>query len=144
MTPAEAQRLPDSGEGLAGRLLDAGREARGLEELYDLAKTKRYAHARVRRLPSGPFWAWRRPAARRRSPTSGCWASPDGAGRCCGRWAAAAGSPSSPSPPTPGTSPRRPGASSPWRTAAPSLYGLCFPEPWTGAPEWTTSPVFLP
>ena len=25
-----------------------------------------------------------------------------------------------------------------------SLYGLCFPEPWTGAHEWTTSPVFLP
>ena len=49
MTLEEAQRLPDSGEGLARRLLDAAREAEDLEGLYRLVKTKRYAHARLRR-----------------------------------------------------------------------------------------------
>lgn len=42
--------LPDSGEGLAHRLYEAIRKADTLEEVYDLAKTKRYAHARIRRM----------------------------------------------------------------------------------------------
>lgn len=42
--------LPDGGEGLAVRLYRAVRRGRTLEEVYDLAKTKRYAHARIRRL----------------------------------------------------------------------------------------------
>ena len=43
------EQIPDCGEGLAQRLYRAVRQATGLEELYDLAKTKRYAHARIRR-----------------------------------------------------------------------------------------------
>lgn len=54
MSLEEAQRLPDSGEGLAQRLLAGAREARTLTEVYDLAKTKRYAHARIRRMA---LWA---------------------------------------------------------------------------------------
>lgn len=50
MALSDFEALPDSGEGLAGRLYDAVRRAVSLEELYDLAKTKRYAHARIRRL----------------------------------------------------------------------------------------------
>lgn len=50
MTLAEAEALPDSGDGLAARLLCAARQTAGLEELYALAKTRTYAHARVRRL----------------------------------------------------------------------------------------------
>lgn len=42
--------LPDSGEGLSHRLYQAVRQGRTLEEVYGLAKTKRYAHARIRRL----------------------------------------------------------------------------------------------
>ncbi len=42
--------LPDSGEGLSHRLYQAVRQGRTLEEVYALAKTKRYAHARIRRL----------------------------------------------------------------------------------------------
>jgi len=44
--------LPDSGaaEGLPRRLVRAAGEAGSLAEFYDLAKTKRYAHARIRRL----------------------------------------------------------------------------------------------
>lgn len=41
--------LPDCGEGLSHRLYRAARQGRTLEEVYELAKTKRYAHARIRR-----------------------------------------------------------------------------------------------
>lgn len=49
--------LPDSGagEGLPRRLTRAGHEAVSMEEFYALAKTKRYSHARLRRLV---LWAW--------------------------------------------------------------------------------------
>ena len=50
MTLEEAEALPDSGDGLAGRLLYAARQTADLEELYTLTKTRSYAHARVRRL----------------------------------------------------------------------------------------------
>lgn len=41
--------LPDCGEGLSHRLYRAVRQGATLEEVYTLAKTKRYAHARIRR-----------------------------------------------------------------------------------------------
>ena len=41
--------LPDCGEGLSRRIYRAVRQGRTLEEVYALAKTKRYAHARIRR-----------------------------------------------------------------------------------------------
>ena len=41
--------LPDCGEGLSHRLFRASRQGRTLEEVYAVAKTKRYAHARIRR-----------------------------------------------------------------------------------------------
>lgn len=41
--------LPDCGEGLSQRIFRAARQGRVLEEVYDLAKTKRYAHSRIRR-----------------------------------------------------------------------------------------------
>ena len=43
-------QLPDCGEGLDRRLYEAIRKAGTLEQVYDLAKTKRYAHARIRRM----------------------------------------------------------------------------------------------
>lgn len=57
MTAADWAQLPDSGaaEGLPVRLERAGRAARSLEEFYALAKTKRYPHARLRRLA---LWAF--------------------------------------------------------------------------------------
>lgn len=42
--------LPDCSEGLEHRLYRAARQAASVEEFYALAKTKRYAHARIRRL----------------------------------------------------------------------------------------------
>lgn len=50
MSLEETESLPDSGDGLAVRLLSAARQAASLEELYALTKTRAYAHARVRRL----------------------------------------------------------------------------------------------
>ncbi len=41
---------PGAGEGLEARLAGAARRAGTLEELYTLAKSKRFAHSRVRRL----------------------------------------------------------------------------------------------
>ena len=42
--------LPDSGEGLDRRLYEAIRKAETLEQVYNLTKSKRYAHARIRRM----------------------------------------------------------------------------------------------
>lgn len=50
MTLAETETLPDSGDGLAARLLFAARQTANLEELYTLTKTRTYTHARIRRL----------------------------------------------------------------------------------------------
>lgn len=41
--------LPDCGEGLSHRLYRAVRQGRMLDEVYAMAKTKRYTHARLRR-----------------------------------------------------------------------------------------------
>ncbi len=50
MTTEDFATLPDISEGLEHRLYAAARKAGSLEELYALVKTKRYSHARVRRL----------------------------------------------------------------------------------------------
>lgn len=57
MNEADFAALPDSGaaEGLPARLVKAAGKAESLEEFYALAKTKRYAHARIRRLA---LWAF--------------------------------------------------------------------------------------
>lgn len=54
--PIEAfTALPDISEGLENRLYQAARQAGSLEELYALAKSKRYTHARIRRLAMAAF-----------------------------------------------------------------------------------------
>ena len=57
MTAEEWARLPDSGaaEGLPQRLEKTGRQCTSMEEFFSLAKTRRYTHARLRRLV---LWAW--------------------------------------------------------------------------------------
>lgn len=52
--PQELETIPDSSDGLAQRLWKAGREAGSLDELYALAKTKRFTQARLRRVA---LWA---------------------------------------------------------------------------------------
>lgn len=57
MTAGDWAKLPDSGEaeGLPKRLERAGRQCASMEEFFALAKTKRYTHARLRRLV---LWAY--------------------------------------------------------------------------------------
>lgn len=57
MTVRDWTALPDSGggEGLPQRLVRAAAEAVSLDQFYALAKTRRYAHARIRRLA---LWAF--------------------------------------------------------------------------------------
>lgn len=46
----ELSEVPDISEGIENRILAAAKQARSLDELYSLAKTKRYSHARIRRI----------------------------------------------------------------------------------------------
>ena len=57
MEEADWAALPDNGaaEGLPARLVRAARQACSLEEFYTLAKTRRYTHARLRRLAVSAF-----------------------------------------------------------------------------------------
>lgn len=55
MTREDFQALDTGKEGLGNRLYDAARQSATLEELLSAAKTKRYAHARLRRMV---LWAW--------------------------------------------------------------------------------------
>lgn len=49
-TTAELASLPDLSEGLEHRFAAAIQKACSLQQLYELTKTKRYSHARIRRL----------------------------------------------------------------------------------------------
>ena len=57
MDSSDWAALPDSGaaEGLPERLVRAARQALSLDGFYSLAKTKRYTHARLRRLALSAF-----------------------------------------------------------------------------------------
>ncbi len=57
MSEADFAALADSAgrEGLPARLIRSARQAATLEEFYELAKTRRYAHARIRRLALRAF-----------------------------------------------------------------------------------------
>lgn len=55
MEETEYLSLPDSGEGLGRKLYQAVREADSLDQVYSLTKSKRYTHARIRRMV---LWAF--------------------------------------------------------------------------------------
>lgn len=55
MSAEELSRLPDISEGLENRIYAAARKAGSLEELYSLIKSKRYTHARIRRIVLASF-----------------------------------------------------------------------------------------
>ncbi len=55
MTAEDWSKLPDSGEGLADRLEKIGHRVSSVAEFLEQAKTKRYTHARLRRLM---LWAF--------------------------------------------------------------------------------------
>ena len=47
---ADIKNAPDVSEGLENRIYNAIQTATSLEELYDIIKTKRYTHSRIRRI----------------------------------------------------------------------------------------------
>lgn len=49
-SPADFACVPDVSEGIENRILDAVRTADSLQAVFDNAKTKRYTHARIRRI----------------------------------------------------------------------------------------------
>lgn len=55
MTREQLKQLPDISEGLENRLYDCIRSALSLESLYDSVKSKRYTHARIRRIILSAF-----------------------------------------------------------------------------------------
>lgn len=55
MTEQDFLALPDCSEGLEHRLFRAAQQATSLTDFYALAKTKRYAHSRIRRVA---LWAF--------------------------------------------------------------------------------------
>jgi len=65
MSREDFHALPDSGGGLADRLYSAVHHAASLGQLYALAKTRRYAHARIRR---AVLWAFLGPEPRDTPP----------------------------------------------------------------------------
>lgn len=55
-TTAQALSLaPDVSEGIENRIVSAAKEAKSLDGLYSIAKTKRYTHARIRRIIMNHF-----------------------------------------------------------------------------------------
>jgi predicted nucleotidyltransferase len=51
----ELALAPDVSEGIENRIIAAAKSASTLEELYSNAKTKRYSHARIRRIVANSF-----------------------------------------------------------------------------------------
>ncbi len=50
MSSDDIANAPDISEGIENRIFDAVKKSSSLEELFSLAKTKRYSHARIRRI----------------------------------------------------------------------------------------------
>lgn len=50
MTAEDFKEIDDVSEGLENRIVNAVKTAKDLDELYDLIKTKRYTHSRIRRI----------------------------------------------------------------------------------------------
>ncbi|MEI6579687.1 MAG: nucleotidyltransferase family protein [Eubacteriales bacterium] len=50
LSAKQIANAPDISEGIENRIFDAARFATSLEQLFSLAKTKRYSHARIRRI----------------------------------------------------------------------------------------------
>ena len=55
LAPEDIAETPDVSEGIENRIHDAAQKARTLDELFSLAKTRRYSHARIRRIVLASF-----------------------------------------------------------------------------------------
>ena len=145
MTAADWALLPDHGaaEGLPDRLLRAARQALSLEEFYSLAKTKRYTHARLRRLALSAFLGIG--ADRPNLPPYVRVLGLNRRGQALLReMKTACTLPilTKPAQAKALTGPARQVFGAECRCT--DLYGLCFPTPRPCGLEWTSSPVVVP
>lgn len=139
----EAEALPDSGEGLAKRLLDAARTGRGLEEVYDLAKTKRYAHARIRRLVLWALLGLRAADRPDRAPYLRVLGF-NGRGReLLRRMGETAQVPVLTKPAHVRDMGEEAQRVFELEARCTDVYGLCFPDVWPGGREWKMGPVVV-
>ena len=143
MTRSEAEALPDSGGGLAARLLSAARQAASLEELYDLTKTRSYTHARVRRLALCAFLGLRREDIPSAPPYIRVLGFNHRGRELLKKMNRTASLLFFVKP----THSRRlsPQAQALFALEArfTDLFGLCFPTPRPGGLEWTTNPIMI-
>ena len=146
LTAADWAALPDSApaEGLPRRLERAGRRCASMAEFFDLAKTKRFSHARLRRLALWAFLGLTAPDRPERPPYLRVLGFHSLRGREVLREIARRSSlPLLVKP----AHVRRLSAEAQALFAlecrCTDLYGLCLPDPAPGALEWRTSPVAL-
>ena len=145
MELADWEKLPDSGaaEGLPRRLERAGRACTSLEEFYDRAKTKRYAHARLRRLV---LWAFLGLTASDRPEAPPCLRvlGLNGRGRELLReMKARAAVPVLTKPAHASALGEDVRRLLTLEARCTDLYGLCFTQPAPCGREWTTTPVLV-
>lgn len=143
MTAEEFAALPDCGEGLSNRLVRAIRRGTSLDEVLTLAKTKRYPHARLRRLL---LWAFLglMPADRPAAPPYLRVLGMNEIGRALLRQISARGT--APVLTKPAHARRLPDAAKhlfELEARATDLYGFCLPELPPCGTELTRSPVLL-
>ena len=144
MSLTEAETFPDSGNGLATRLLCAARQAASLEELYTLTKTRSYPHARVRRLALYALLGLRK-VDRPVSPSYIRVLGFNSLGRqLLKEMNQKATLPIFVKPAHMHTQTRFSPEAQDLFTLEErftDLFALCFPTPWTSGLEWTTNPV---
>lgn len=145
MDEAGFAALPGSGaaEGLPARLCRAARQAGTLADFYTLAKTKRYAHARLRRLAVCAFLGLTA-AERPETPPYLRVLGLSAKGRTLLRRMKSACALPILTKPARGKALPQPGLDLLRQEArATDLYGLCFSRPKPCGLEWTRSPVLL-
>lgn len=143
MTLEEAEALPDSGDGLAARLLSAARQASGLEELYALTKTRAYAHSRVRRLALCAFLGLRREDIPPAPPYIRVLGFNNRGRELLKEMARKAALPLLVKPAHSRRLSSQARALFTLEGRFTDLFALCFPTPRPGGLEWTTNPVIM-
>lgn len=143
MTPEETEALPDSGDGLAARLLSAARQASGLEELYALTKTRAYAHSRVRRLALCAFLGLRREDIPPAPPYIRVLGFNSRGRELLKEMARKAALPLLVKPAHSRRLSSQAQALFTLEGRFTDLFALCFPTPRSGGLEWTTNPVIM-
>ena len=145
MEEAQWAALPDGGgaEGLPARLAEAARQADSLEGFYALAKTRRYPHARLRRLALAAFLGLRAAERPARPPYLRVLGLSEMGRELLRRMKGACPLPviTKPAQARELDGPARALFEAEARYT--DLYGLCFPTPRPCGAEWTHSPVVL-